>query len=271
MAGVSSGSSGAAAQGRRDGPSPSLRLSDPPLSLRDVVIVGGGCYGSFYARQMLDARHRGKASFARLLVVDRARDCAAAATFAGAPGFELVLDEWDPFFDRYLAAANPGAPDVVIPSPLMPHLFFEWLARRAHARWPARTVSAGPLEGEVGTPYERRGRDRSTYLSFADWTCPTHCTEPALCPIIRAPRTWEMGEALASYCAATGTAGPALFTVRHLVHGVGGFAVAEILRAEEVLRESVERKGGSLVVGTVSGCHGAAGLLSVSGPGTAER
>ena len=253
MAGVSSGS------------------PDETVALGDVVIVGGGCYGSFYTRQMLDARDRGKATFARLVVVDRAPDCAAAITFAGVAGVEMVQAEWDPFFDRYLAAAGRDGRDVVIPSPLMPHLFFEWLARRARVRWPDRALSAGPLEGEVGTPYERRGRDRSTYLSFADWTCPTHCTEPALCPVIRAPRTWEMGEALASYCAVTGAAGPALFTVRHLVHGVGGFAVTEILDAETVLQQSVEGKGGSLVVGTVSGCHGAAGLLSVAGPGTADR
>ena len=271
MAGVSSDRSGAAAQGRREESSPTLRPSDSPCAFRDVVIVGGGCYGSFYTRQMLDARERGKAAFARLLVVDRAADCAAVHAFRGAPGVEFIGEEWDPFFDRYLAAAGRDGQDVVIPSPLMPHLFFEWLVRRARVHWPDRAISAGPLEGEVGTPYERRGRDRSTYLSFADWTCPTHCTEPALCPVIRAPRTWEMGDALRSYCAATGAAGPALFSVHHLVHGVGGFAVSEILRAEAVLRESVEGKGTSLVVGTVSACHGAAGILSVAGPGTVDR
>ena len=34
-------------------------------------------------------------------------------------------------------------------------------------------------------------------LSHADWLCPVHCTEPARCPVTRAPRTWEMRDTLA--------------------------------------------------------------------------
>lgn len=239
-------------------------------AFRDIVIVGGGCYGSFYTRQLLEARARGKVTFARLLVVDRDAACAAVREFEGVAGLELAKEEWDPFFDQYLAGDAGGAPDVVIPSPLMPHLFFEWLGRRARSRWPGRAVEMTPLPGEVGTPYERRGRDASTYLSFADWTCPTHCTEPALCPVIRAPRTWEMGEALTRYGAEHRLAGPALFTVRHLVHGVGGFSAAGIRSAEDLLVRAVG-EGAGLLVGTVSACHGAAGVLTVGPPGTGRR
>lgn len=252
-------------------PNPTVRPSDHPTIFHDVIIVGGGCYGSFYARQLVDARVKGKAVFERLLLVDRNAGCPAATEFAGIPGVEIVPAEWAGFFDGYLATAPAGELDVVIPSPLMPHLFFDWLVRRAAVRWSDRAVTAGPLPGALGTPYERQGRDGSTYLSFADWTCPTHCTEPALCPVIRGPRTWEMGEALERYCQATGVSGPALFTVRHLAHGVGGFSVGAVLAAERAMIDAVERGRGVLAVGTVSACHGAAGLLQVGAPGTAER
>ncbi|MGH7533006.1 MAG: hypothetical protein ACREL4_06925 [Gemmatimonadales bacterium] len=244
---------------------------DTPTVLHDVIIIGGGCYGSFYARQMIEAHGKGKAEFERLLLVDRDPACPAATEFAGVPGLEIVQAEWAGFLDGYLGTAPAGELDVVIPSPLMPHLFFEWLVRRASDRWRDRAIDAGPLPGELGTPYERQGRDGSTYLSFADWTCPTHCTEPALCPIIRAPRTWEMADALERFCRARDLAGPALFRVRHLVHGVGGFSVADVLSAERALVGTVEQGRGALVVGTVSSCHGAAGLLQVGAPGTAER
>lgn len=250
---------------------PTMRPSDHPTVFQDVIIVGGGCYGSFYGRQMIDARAKGKAVFERLLLVDRNANCPAATEFAGVPGLEIVTAEWAGFFDGYLDPAAAGALDVVIPSPLMPHLFFEWLVRRATLRWSDRAVDPGPLPGVLGTPYERQGRDGSTYLSFADWTCPTHCTEPALCPIIRGPRTWEMGEALERYCRANGFSGPALFTVDHLVHGVGGFSVGAVLAAERTMIDAVEQRRGALVVGTVSSCHGAAGLLQVGAPGTAQR
>ncbi|MFI5235603.1 MAG: hypothetical protein ACHQXA_07835 [Gemmatimonadales bacterium] len=220
---------------------------------------------------MIEARTKGKTEFHRLLVVDRDPGCRASVQFAGVIGVELVAADWDGFFDGYLEAAPAGELDVIIPSPLMPHLFFNWLVRRARVRWPDRVVSAHGLSGRVGTPYERQGGDGSSYLSFADWLCPTHCTEPALCPVIRAPRTWEMGEALADYCRSSGTAGPALFTVKHLVHGVGGFSVAAILAAEATLIQTIQRGGSELVVGTVSSCHGAAGVLAVGRAGTAKR
>ncbi|HET7025176.1 MAG TPA: hypothetical protein VFI39_08245 [Gemmatimonadales bacterium] len=244
---------------------------DAPTVLRDVIIIGGGCYGSFYARQMIEARAREKARFERLLVVDRDPKCAAVTEFLGVPGLEVVEAEWAGFLDRYLETAPAGEGDVVIPSPLMPHLFFEWLIRRASDRWRDRAIDSGPLPGALGTPYERQGRDGSTYVSFADWTCPTHCTEPALCPVIRAPRTWEMSDALERFCRANDLAGPVLFQVRHLVHGVGGFSVGAVVAAERMLIDVVEQGRGALVVGTVSSCHGATGLLRVGAPGTADR
>ncbi|MGB7211388.1 MAG: hypothetical protein WBC97_02065 [Gemmatimonadales bacterium] len=244
---------------------------DAPTILRDVVVIGGGCYGSFYARQMIEARAKEKAVFARLLLVDRDPGCPAVSEFAGVPGLEVIAAEWTAFLDGYLEAASAGTDDVIIPSPLMPHLLLEWLVRRASDRWRDRSIGSGPLPGVLGTPYERQGRDGSTYVSFADWICPTHCTEPALCPVIRAPRTWEMSEAMERFCRAHDVAGPALFQVRHLVHGVGGFSVAAVLAAERTLIDAVEQGREALVVGTVSSCHGAAGLLRIGAPGTAER
>ena len=34
--------------------------SSAKVVLRDVAIVGGGCYGTFYAGQLIQARERGK-------------------------------------------------------------------------------------------------------------------------------------------------------------------------------------------------------------------
>src|SRR2546422_1779014 len=47
-------------------------------------------------------------------------------------------------------------------------------------------------------PISVRGADpdRARYVSFADWICPTHCIEPAVCPAIGSARTWEMGDAV---------------------------------------------------------------------------
>jgi len=218
----------------------------PSVHLGDVVIIGGGCYGSFYTGQLLDGRERGLVSFTRILVVDRDRGCRVAVERRDVAGVEVV-------------EATPR--DVIVPSPFMPHLFREWLLRCSAARWPGRALSAGPLAAEVGTPYERAGHDAATYLSWADWICPTHCTEPALCPAIKGPRTWTMPDTLGAYAARSGASGPLVFEVRHLAHGVGGFHTVEVLAADRQLAEIGARGPAEVVVATSSHCHAAAGVI----------
>ena len=244
------------------------------VAFRDIVIVGGGCYGTFYAGQLQRARARGKAVYRRLLLVDRNPTCQAAAELGEDDTRRLVIQEWGEFFDRYLArheAPAPGEPaDAIVPSPLMPHLMYEWLVRRAGQRWPGRTVETRPLAVGPGTPYDASAPDGTRYVSFADWTCPTHCIEPAICPVIRAPRTWEMADALDDMARrldqAHPTAGPVLFVCEHRVFGVGMFDVSAVLAGDQAV-SSAGSTGSpvDVLVGTVSSCHGAVNLLHLGG------
>jgi len=120
--------------------------SSDKVLLRDVAIVGGGCYGTFYAGQLVQAKTRGKVDYRRLLVIDRDPACRFAREIGSAADRELVLDDWDRFFDRWLARDDDGGGDAIVPSPLMPHLMFGWLTRRARVRWPGRPVEHRPLE-----------------------------------------------------------------------------------------------------------------------------
>jgi hypothetical protein len=235
------------------------------ITLGDVVIVGGGCYGSFYARQLLRARERGKAEWQRLIVVDRNSACGVAADPELASSCDVVIQEWGAFFDDYLgrAAHQDGLPNAIVPSPLMPHLMYEWLVRRARARWPGRAIETRPLEVGPGTPYDVLHQDGTRYVSYADWLCPTHCIEPAICPVIRAPRTWEMTDAMERLAASLGAAGPALFVCRHRVHGVGMFDVSTVQAGDALVEEAGMGGARDILVGTISACHGAASLLHI--------
>src|SRR2546422_2466844 len=42
--------------------------------------------------------------------------------------------------------------DYIVPSPLMPHLMFEWVLTRARERWPSRAIGVAPVPGTLGTP-----------------------------------------------------------------------------------------------------------------------
>ena len=127
------------------------------------------------------------------------------------------------------------------------------------------------MPGDVPTPYDRSGGgpDQTRYVSWADWVCPTHCIEPALCPAIGAPRTWEMGDTVSELAnrlreGGRPVAGPALFVCKHAVFGVGMFSVAAVLAGDRLVEEAgASGDPAEVLVGTISSCHGAVNLVKL--------
>ena len=237
------------------------------------MVIGGGCYGTFYASQLAKAKARGKTDYRAVIVVDRNPECQARRELGDVSDREFVVSDWATFFDRFLTARPPDRPtdDQIVPSPHMPHLMFEWVLRRARLRWPGRAVSVVAVPGTLPTPYDRPGgtSDQTRYVSWADWICPTHCIEPALCPAIGAPRTWEMSDtvrALAEQLRATGrpVSGPALFVCKHQVFGVGMFSADSVRAGDQLVAEAgAAAAPAEILVGTISSCHGALNLLTL--------
>lgn len=247
------------------------------ITLGEVVIIGGGCYGSFYAGQLALAHRRDAVRWTRLRVIDRDPACQAAAMLDTIPDAELVVEAWEPFLDRWLADARTPN-DRVVPSPLMPHVMATWVERQARERWPDCRVEMVPATAEVGTPFDRlHPGDGVRYVSWADWICPVHCIEPATCPAIGAPRTWEMSETAADWTASRRqerpTIGPALFACRHVVYGVGMYPAALAREALDALADGLGEhpSGVDLVIGSVSACHGAIGVLRVAHPSPTDH
>src|SRR2546425_12076901 len=129
--------------------------------MRDVAVVGGGCYGTFYAGQLAKAKERGKARFRRVVVVDRDPACRAHLELGETPDRVFVAREWDDYFAELLGGAAPAAAgeaqDYIVPSPLMPHLMFQWLVGRARGRWAGRAIAGAPAPGGAGAPHARAG------------------------------------------------------------------------------------------------------------------
>jgi len=270
-----------------------------------IVVIGGGCYGSYYLRQLTRARDAGAVEYDRILVVDRDPDCrvatAAASDYAestaGGPprreggtdwriaphhfaAIRVEIAAWEQFLPAYFdaACAEPSrfAGDAVVPSPLMPHLAHQWLSGRARVRWPGRAVGAPPLDVAPSTPWQRAATDSGThYVSFATWMCPINCVEPARCPETRGPRSWSMPVAARSYAEAAAArgrplVGPLLFHCEHRAYGVGMFDTRAAMDADATLGAAVAGAApGETVralVASVSHCHGAWSVLEI-GPG----
>ena len=246
--------------------------SRPTRRFGRIVIVGGGCYGSYYLRQLGRAQRAGAAEWEELIVVDRDPMCAVSRLASDdlPPRTRRVVAEWHQFFDDYLTAAV-GDParrdDAIVPSPLMPHLMADWLAARARDRWPARTVRTEPLLAPPDVPWQRAGEDGTHYVSFAEWMCPINCIEPAKCPHTRGPRSWSLPVAVREYVDAEGRRGhalePLVFHCSHRTHGVGMIDVADVVDADAAIANTGTRPTASFLIGTVSHCHGALRRLVV--------
>jgi hypothetical protein len=246
-----------------------------------IVIVGGGCYGSYYARQLARASAAGAIRWSRLVVVDRDPECAVArhlnynaTDIAGmADRVDVVCTEWREFFESYLDAASTApatvADDAIVPSPLMPHLLFDWLLARARSRWPDRQVGTRMLGHAPDVPWQRQHPAGTTrWVSFAEWMCPVNCVEPRLCPVTRGPRTWSMPPALHQYVlearsSGDALAGPVVFHCAHRAYGVGMIDTRAVVAGDEFVREAGTGEAVNVLVGTVSHCHGAWDVLAV--------
>lgn len=246
-------------------------MTDPrPAAYGTIAVVGGGCYGSYYVRQLQRARAAGRATWTRLIVVDRDSACRVAlaqrADGAAAAEWQSITcaaGEWSAWFPAWLSDAARDraghAQDTIVPSPLMPHLLFEWLLAEAR-RVDPRARAATP-EAIAEVPWQRTGADGTRYVSFATWMCPINCIEPAKCPHSRNARDWSLHRTLPQASVAEPTV---VLGVTHRVFGVGMVDVAAVLDAREAVLAGVARRR-AVRVGTASHCHGAVATIRPAG------
>ena len=238
---------------------------------RTIVVVGGGCYGAYYVRQLMRAERAGALAWERLVVVDRDPDCRVARE--GETEVEIATAAWASWFAGFLGGASSdvdrGFRDAIVPSPLMPHLLFDWLVERARARWPARRVLVTPVGSVPNVPWQRPSADALThYVSFAEWMCPINCIEPVRCPATRGARSWTMPGAVAEYVAAArarghNVDGPFVFHCTHRAYGVGMIDVDTVLAADMAIAAAAGHGRAEFIIGTASHCHGALGRLEI--------
>ena len=261
-----------------------MSASDRPIRFGTIVVVGGGCYGSYYVRQLRRAATAGAVVWSRVQVVDYSATCALVTAGTAIAGgvtddrVEVVVREWRSFFKEYLdeAAADRAASsaDAIVPSPLMPHLMFEWILERARERWPERAIGTAPLETAPPTPWQRATPNGPHYVSFAEWTCPINCIEPSTCPHTRDERSWSLPDTARAYVKreqdrGRRLAGPVIFHCTHRAYGVGMFDTREVVAGDDLVRSLADGGAAEVLVGTMSHCHGALERL-VIGPRSGE-
>lgn len=224
------------------------------------VVIGGGEIGAGYVRQLLRAAARGRLVTERILVVDRDPRCAAAAFAREDPRVRLEACDWSAWLDTHLD--EQGSDDQLVPYHWAPHLLAGWLEGQLRRR--RAQVCGGSAIPPRGVPYERVTRDGGLALSYATWTCPPTCIEPALCPHTRGPKDWSLASRLALREAGDPFEEAIVFPSLHLVSGVATIPVAAIHAARDRMLAGLAQGSRRYLVATASHCHGLACSLEVS-------
>ena len=232
------------------------------------IVFGGGCFGTHHVRHIEKGRARGRISpSARIVMVDRNAHPPALdkpevrdnlhLTFVQSDWLEYMNATWD---------ALPQEAEAV-PAPVAPHLAFEWLVWSLRQRLGEDAVGIEPVTHEFGgLPYEFLAESGARYISAADWICPTNCRAPHICPMTRDVRTWELEDTVNEYARAHPDifAAGVVFKPKFRVPGIDTLRIREYTEARDrllALAAQPEVAGKSVVVGTVSSCHGAVSQL----------
>jgi hypothetical protein len=229
--------------------------------MADIIVIGGGAYGTYHARQLLKACHAGKLGEARVVGVDRNPVCQASRELAADPLYTFAVADWSQYLHTFLACAQPG--DYIVPAPFTPNLLYHWLADALRERLGEGAVTAVDATTHVGTPVDILVSNGQRALSYATWMCPTTCIEPAACPAIKGPRDWDMAPAVERLPLdpASGITDVAVFTAYHLAYGVAAVPVQTLLDARDRLAGAARLGPRTVAVATVSHCHGLMGML----------
>jgi len=226
------------------------------------IVISGGAVGAGYARQLLRACDAGRLATDEIVVVDRDPRCAARALTD--PRLHFAVADWAEWLDGQLDDRRAG--DHVVPYHWAPHLFSDWLVGQVRQRG-GGAARAGSVP-EQGVPFERETSAGDRALSYATWTCPPTCIEPALCPHTRGPKDWSLADHLARPREDQAFAERiVVFRCLHLVWGVGTVPVRDLLAARDLLCAGLAQGPRRYLVATASHCHGLAAALEVSPEG----
>lgn len=238
------------------------------------VVLGGGCYGTFYTRQLLRAADAAAIPRPEIIVVDHNERPQLTREDVRDERVQLVRAQWDDWFDAELARLPADTDDQLVPPPFTPHLALAWLLRALKQDRAALVWQTEPFRALPPTPFARQADNGTLVASHADWICPVHCIEPDVCPATRGPRNWDMADTARDLARRLTEQGQTVHQVHllqclHFTHGVGTYPLAHLLRARAEIGqlEAAPGRPVRVLVGTVSRCHGAMHLLT-GGHGT---
>ena len=203
------------------------------------LIIGAGKFGTRAVKALSK-----KYPAAPLTVVDTDQN---ALDRVGDFSVEKVCSEGGSYLEQVLARKT--GPDWIVPAAPI-HVAFEWVRRQVTRVGPVEVIPV-PVEVEVMLPNPKRGSEGQLFISYADFRCPEHCTQPYdLCTWTGKPRKGLLYRTVQEIV--FGDYRSIVVRSRQLAPGVGGYQL-------EALRNSLDQVMAAkspVLYTTACLCHG---------------
>jgi len=232
------------------------------LEINNIIILGGGCYGSLFSKRLIKGKQKGLVSFSSLIVIDKNEDCKLKKE-AKEEDIIFYRADWLDFLVKEYPKIMRERDYLVVPC-IGPHFIFKYIEAKLREE-NGYEMRLPIFNMKLGTPFEK-DVENNKYLSFAQWQCPPLCIEPQICPAINKTRSWNLKETLISYFKNHNEiAGDNVFVfeIGNYINAVGLVEIKMILEAYEELRRKINKKFQKFMIATVSKCHGEASLFEL--------
>ena len=220
-----------------------IKLNDKK-PLENIWILGGGRFGQQAAETILNHN-----SSAKLTIVD-------LHPSSHLPDNANIIKE-NAISWLYKNLTPTAAVDKIIPAiPL--HLAAEWIKRKLSVG--NISVEAVELDNSYlqGLPHPIRHGISQVSISYADFLCPPHCSEPELCTFTKKPRPTPLYELLLAHNFHPFTS--CIIRSRQFGAGVGGFYPKDLWNIYEKVKSLSDT---SLLLATACKCHGIINVFSL--------
>lgn len=240
----------------------------------NIYILGGGCFGTQYARWLLTARERGKINFRELIVVDKDEDCKVKVEVkVKEPNIRLEISNWTDFLVDYIENAEADTRNLIVPSHAAPHLLGKAFValisslrpRASEASREGSSLLMIDIPAPIGTPFEKSLEKGVIAVSMATWNCPANCPEPGKCPHIHAPRDWDLEVSLRNWAEKVKLDEFYVFPARHFAYAVSAIPAQAVIEAWRSMQNRLQKKGEYMIgIATSSACHGIVSIFKTA-------
>lgn len=169
------------------------------------------------------------------------------------------------FIIDYFASPNKQNPaDVLVPDHTAKHVMLQVFMEFAKKNLPQAKVELCSLTADFQTPFLHKSDHEALWaMSYATWTCPPDCDEPAVCPHIQDTRTWDFFESLPKFLETAKTL-IYCYGCKSLFKEISYIPLQKICKDLKDFENKLKKlKIKNVIVATHSHCHGILGQFEI--------